>query len=182
MQTVTPTQFLVPDVVASHFHVREGDLIADFGAGSGHFTSVLARATGPTGRVIACEIQKPLVEKIGVAARQTGLSNIDVLWCDIAIAGGIPLYDDVLDSGGLFNTFFQIEDKAIAVKELRRVIRPGGVIHIIEWSDSGGGIGPTLEQIVDKPELCAWFEADGFMLEREYPAGAHHYGVTFRVL
>ncbi|MFN3188477.1 MAG: class I SAM-dependent methyltransferase [Candidatus Paceibacteria bacterium] len=175
-------KFIAPEVVASHFHVREGDMIADFGAGSGYFTPVFALATGPTGRVLACEIQKSLVEKIGCVARQCGHSNVDVLWCDIEEERGIPLNDDILDAGGLINTFFQIEDKATAVREIHRVIRPGGVIHVIEWNDSYAGIGPSLEQVVDKEALCDWFESDLFMLEREYPAGAHHYGLTFRVV
>lgn len=182
MEATLSPQFLAPAVVASHFHVRDGDLVADFGAGAGYFTPVLAAAAGPTGRVIACEIQKPLVEKIGRLSRQTGLQNVDVLWCDIAVAGGIPLQDGILDSGGIINTFFQIEDKVAAVRELRRVIRPGGTIHVIEWSDSFGGIGPAASDIVDQATLCDWFEAEAMVLEREYPAGAHHYGVTFRVL
>ncbi len=175
-------QFIVPEVVASHFHLRDGDIIADFGAGAGYFTPVLAMAAGPSGRVVACEIQKNLVEKIGCTARQCGHSNVEVLWCDIEEEGGIPLNDHLLDAGGLINTFFQLEDKATAVKEIHRVIRSGGVVHVIEWNDSYGGIGPSPEQVVDKASLCNWFEGDCFVLEREYPAGEHHYGLTFRAI
>ena len=182
MNSVLPQRFIVPEVVASHFHIREGDVFADFGAGSGYFTPTLALAVGSKGRVVACEIQKNLVEKIGQLARQSGYSNVDVLWCDIDEEGGIPLKDNSLDAGGLFNTFFQLENKAIAVQEIHRVIRPGGVVHVIDWTDSYGGIGPAPQQVVSKAELCDWFEANGFVLEREYPAGAHHYGVTFRAI
>lgn len=182
MYSVASPQFIAPELVASHFHVREGDIVADFGAGSGYFTPVLAAAAGPSGRVVACEIQKNLVEKIGCVARQCGHGNVEVLWCDIEADRGIPLNDSVFDAGGVFNTFFQIEDKAAAVRELHRVIRPGGVVHVIEWNDSCGGVGPTDEQVVDMPTLCDWFESHYFVLEREYPAGTHHYGVTFRAI
>jgi len=182
MNSVSPQRFIEPEVVASHFHIHEGDVVADFGAGSGYFISTLALAVGPKGKVIACEIQKNLVEKIGFDARQLGYNNIDVLWSDLEEKDGIPIKESSLDAGILVNTFFQLEDKATAVREICRVIRSGGVIHVIEWNDSYGGIGPAPEQVVDKASLCDWFEADCFVLEREYPAGEHHYGVTFRAI
>jgi len=175
-------QFIVPEVVCSHFHIHEGDLVADFGAGSGYFTPYFSAAAGPSGRVMVCEIQKNLLEKIGSIARQCGHSNVEVVWCDLEEENGIPFNNDLLDGGSLINTFFQIEDKAAAVREIHRVIRSGGVVHVIEWNDSYGGIGPSAEQVVGKNTLCDWFEADCFVLEREYPAGDHHYGVTFRVI
>ena len=59
-------RFVDPNTVVSHFHIREGDVIADFGAGSGFYIEILARKVGTSGKVYACEIQKELVEKIGV--------------------------------------------------------------------------------------------------------------------
>ena len=64
-------RFVIPQVVATHFHLREGDVVADYGAGSGFFLPVLTSAVKGTGRVYACEIQKPLVEKLGDFARAT---------------------------------------------------------------------------------------------------------------
>lgn len=182
MNSVSPIRFVIPEVVATHFHIHEGDVVADFGAGAGYFIPTLALAVGPKGKIIACEIQKNLVEKIGFVAREHGHNNVDVLWSDLEEKDGIPIKEGSLDAGILVNTFFQLEDKATAVREFRRVIRTGGVIHVIEWSESYGGIGPATKQVVDKSSLCDWFEADGFVLEREYPTGAHHYGVTFRTI
>ena len=66
--------FVTPEIVVSHFHIREGDVVADFGAGSGYYTPELSRRVG-NGRVYACEIQKALVEKVGALALGSHLAT-----------------------------------------------------------------------------------------------------------
>lgn len=180
MNTVFPGQFVIPEVASTHFHLKEGDKVADFGAGNGFFLSPLSEAVGETGKVYACEIQKVLVEKVGDFARMKGLSNVHPLWCDLEEVGGIKLQNNALDAGILVNTLFQFELKEVAITEIRRVIRPGGTLHIIDWSESFGGMGPHPKDVVTKDAAVALLESQGFMLEREWPAGDHHYGITVR--
>lgn len=180
MNLVLPGRFVVPDVVATHFHFQPGDKVADFGAGNGFFLKTLSMAVGEEGKVYACEIQKPLVEKLGEFARLNGLSNINPLWCDLEEAGGIKLADGSLDAGILVNTLFQLEDKDIALKEIRRVLKPGGVLHIIDWTESFGGLGPAAKDVITKEQAVDLCESYQFILEREYPTGEHHYGFAVR--
>ena len=88
MSFTLPGRFVIPAVVATHFHLREGDQVADLGAGSGFFLKVLSEAVGPSGKVYACEIQKSLVEKLAETARVQGLFNIVPLWCDLEESRG----------------------------------------------------------------------------------------------
>jgi arsenite methyltransferase len=182
MNLVLPGRFVVPEVVSSHFHIKPGDIVADFGAGSGFFLKILSKTVGSEGRVYACEIQKQLVEKIGEFIRLNNLSNVSPLWCDLEEVNGIKLNNNSLDSGLLVNTLFQFEQKEVSIKEIRRVLRTGGVLHVIDWSESFAGLGPRPQDVITKDEAVALFEALGFMFEREYPAGDHHYGFTVRKL
>jgi len=111
MNTPIGGRFVVPDVVGTHFHLKPGELVADFGAGSGFFLKVLSNAVGDEGKVYACEIQKQLVEKLGEQARVMGLPNIHPLWCDLEEAAGIKIADGELDVALLANTLFLIEDR-----------------------------------------------------------------------
>ena len=88
-----PGKFVSPEVVASHFHLKAGDRVADFGAGSGFYLKTLSNLVGPSGKVYACEIQKPLVEKLGDFVRLNGLSNVVTLWCDLEEPNGIKIQD-----------------------------------------------------------------------------------------
>ncbi len=180
MNFVLSGQFVVPEVVATHFHLKEGDRVADFGAGTGFFLKPLARAVGDSGKLYACEIQKGLVEKLGDQARLLGLSNVHPLWCDLEEVNGIKLPNYALDAGFLINTLFQFELKEVAISEIRRVLRPGAVLFVIDWSESFGGLGPRPADVVTKEDAVALFESKEFILDREFPAGDHHYGLVFR--
>ncbi len=175
-------RFVIPEVVATHFLLHEGDQVADFGAGSGYFIPVLSQAVGSLGRVHACEIQKTLVEKVGAMVTSQSLGNVDVLWCDLEEKGGIKIADRTLDAAILVNTLFQIVDKETSIKEMHRTLRQGGVLHVIDWTDSFGGAGPQPAQVVSQSAAIDYFESYGFLFEREYPAGDHHYGIAFRKL
>ncbi len=173
-------KFVEPNVVVSHFHFREGDVVADFGAGSGFFVEVLSKVVGSSGRVVAIEIQKELVEKLGDMARRKGLVNVDPKWADIEADGCVPLQDGSLDGAVMVNTLFQFEDKGTALRELCRTLRTGGKFILIDWSESFGGLGPHIDQVVSAADATAHVEAAGFVFERSFPAGDHHYGLAFR--
>lgn len=175
-----PNRFVVPEVVATHFHIREGDQVADLGAGGGFFLKVLSKSVGPNGKVYACEIQKSLVEKLGETARLQGLLNIVPLWCDLEEVRGIKISDSQLDAAILVNTLFCFEKKDVALTEFRRILKPGGVLHVIDWADSFGGLGPQPSQVVTKEAAIALVESQGYVMEREFPAGDHHYGFSAR--
>lgn len=178
---IMPTgRFVVPEIVATHFHFREGDVVADFGAGSGYFLEAFSKAVGQTGRVYACEIQRELVEKLGNTARAQNLTNVDPLWCDIEEPNGIKIANGVLDAAVLINTLFQVEDKAATLGEAMRTLRSGGKFIVIDWSESFGGLGPQPGQVVHKVDAQMMVEAAGFVLEREFDAGDHHYGLAFK--
>jgi ubiquinone/menaquinone biosynthesis C-methylase UbiE len=180
MNTPVGGRFVVPDVVVSQFHLREGDKVADFGAGSGFFLGPLSKGVTGAGLVYACEIQKALVDKLGDNARLQGLPNIHPLWCDLEEANGIKIADGELDVAILVNTLFMIEDKETAVKEMGRTVRSGGKFFVIDWTESFAGLGPTPDHVITAPDATALFEANGFVLEREFPTGEHHYGLAFR--
>jgi len=173
-------RFIIPDVLVTHFHLREGDVVADFGSGSGFFLPALSKAVGEEGKVYACEIQKVLVEKIGELIESKNLNNVYPLWCDLEEPNGIKIPDNELDAAVLVNTLFIIEQKEAAIKEMSRTLRSGGKFFVADWTESFSGMGPEPKAVVTKDAAVALFEAAGFVLEREYPSGDHHYGLAFR--
>lgn len=180
MNTPIGGRFVHPDTVATHFHLKEGDLVADYGAGSGFFLKALSEGVGETGRVFACEIQKPLVEKLGEQARVQGLGNINPLWCDLEEENGIKIGSAELDAAILVNTLFQMEERELAIKEMGRTVRKGGNFFVVDWTESFAGLGPQPGHVVTVEDTKNLFESNGFVYEREYPAGDHHYGLAFR--
>ena len=173
-------RFVKPEIVSTHFHLRPGDKVADFGAGSGYFVRPLSKLVGSEGRVYACEIQRSLVETIADIVRQESTQNVEVIWCDFETEGGTKIDDGALDAGVVVNTLFQIGNKSAAIKEFVRTLRPGGKLFIVDWMESWGGLGPQPEDVVNDKEAVALCESGGLVFERDFDAGDHHYGLAFR--
>lgn len=177
---MTEGSFVVPEVVSTHFHLRHGDSVGDFGAGTGFFASILSRLVGHEGKVYCVEIQKNLVDRLDDKVRREHLGNAQVIWGDLEEIGGSKIPDGTLDAAIIVNTLFQTEDRYLAVREISRTLRSGGKLFIIDWTESWGGLGPQPGQVLQKDEARAAAESAGLTFEREFDAGGHHYGIAFR--
>lgn len=98
---------------------------------------------GHAGKVIAVEVQRPLVDSLHNRARELGYDNVEVVWADAASHGGTKLPDAAADFVVIINTLYQIEDVAAAVAEVYRTLRPHGIVYVVDWIDSFDGLGPS---------------------------------------
>ena len=162
--------------------IQVGMDIADLGSGSGFYSLAAAKALISTGRVYAIDAQKDLLSKLKNNATRQGLYNIEVIWGDIEEPNGSKLKESSVDLAFLCNVLFQIEDRPAAIKEAKRILKPGGKILLVEWSESFGGIGPKQNMVINKKSGQDMFEKAGFHLDREISAGAHHYGLILKKL
>lgn len=161
--------------------IEPGMHVADFGAGSGHYTLGIAEQLGKSGRVYAVEVQKDLLRRLHTEAHKRGLQErIEFIWGDLESPGGSKIADGHLDLVLVSNLLFQVPDKAAIFREARRVMKPSGRLAIIDWSASFGGLGPRREDIVTKDDALEIARTHGFELLREFTAGAHHYGLLLR--
>jgi ubiquinone/menaquinone biosynthesis C-methylase UbiE len=174
--------FVVPQNAVSHFHLLKGDRVADIGAGSGHFSFALACAVAPDGRVFAIEIQKDLAKRIGEEARAKRVTNIEPMWADLESPRGVRLADGTLDAVVLANVLFQIGNRKQVLSEAARLLRAGGKLFIIDWTDSFGGMGPHADLVVPEDEAKKLGAYAGFNFTRTFPTGTHHYGLAFKKL
>jgi ubiquinone/menaquinone biosynthesis C-methylase UbiE len=168
--------FSDPKQVIQQSGIQPGDTVADFGAGSGHYSFATARAVLGGGRVIAIDIQKDLLTRLKREAQAQGLGNIDIIWGDFEAPGGSQLKDESVDMVILANTLFQVSHRDTVLKEALRVLKRGGRLLLVDWEDSFGGIGPKPADVLPKIVAQELVRAHGFTLERELKvAGEHHY-------
>ncbi len=179
-ETVAWPRFLDPDILATHFHIEPGSTVVDFGAGLGTYTKKAAAKAGPHGKVVACEIQRALVDSLGKTAKAVLPLVIEPLWCDIEDVTLSRLDKEISDFGLLINTLSQLESHLDAILHIHQTLRAGGVLYVVDWQDSFLGIGPVETMVVSKQQAIDWFESNYFILEREYDAGDYHYGLAFR--
>ena len=154
--------------------LRENDIVADLGAGTGYY-SIAAGRLVPQGKVYAVEIVKDFLHTIHNKVKDAHLSNVEILWGNIEKIGGTKIADAVVDAVIASNVLFQAEDKNKFVEETRRILKKGGAVLLVDWMPDSTGISPT--GAIAKNKARELFETHGFVLGREIDAGAHHYGM-----
>lgn len=171
--------FAEPKANILQMGVREGMKIGDFGVGSGHYALAAAGIVGRDGKVYAIDVQEDLLHHVRDVAMRAGRTNIDTIWGDIEKPGGTKLRDGALDAVILSNILFQLDHPEKALLEARRTLKPGGKLLVIDWAASYAGLGPAPERVVPEhkaEELCL---NAGFHKQKNFRAGAHHYGLVF---
>jgi ubiquinone/menaquinone biosynthesis C-methylase UbiE len=170
--------FSDPKQIIQASGLQAGATVADFGAGSGHYSFAAARAVSGGGRVIALDIQKELLARLKREAQAQGLNNVEIIWGDIEKEGGSGLKDESVDMVLLANILFQVSHRDAVLTEAFRVLKRGGRVLLVDWEDSFGGIGPKPADVLPKLIGEELLRAHRFTIERELKeAGEHHYGL-----
>ncbi|HET8853920.1 MAG TPA: methyltransferase domain-containing protein [Ktedonobacteraceae bacterium] len=108
-----------------------GDHVLDIAAGTGDQSLFAARLVGPGGSILATDSS---AEMLGIAARvvqQEGLTNITTRVMD---AEQLDLEDNALDAVICRLALMLIPHHQQALREIRRVLKPGGKLAALVWS------------------------------------------------
>lgn len=158
----------------SKLGLTEGMKVVDLGAGSGFYTIESARRVGAIGRVYSVDVVKDLLERIRSIGTSNGLRNIEVIWGNCEKIGGTKLREAIADRAIASNILFQIERPDEFVLEIKRILKPGGKVLIVDW-DEVSALSP--KNIVSSSRAQMLFEKAGFKMEQSFDAGDHHYGL-----
>lgn len=171
------SSFSVPRENLLLLGLREGMKVADFGAGSGHYTRAAAAAVATSGRVYAVDVQEDVLKHLRLHIPDHYHSTVETVWGDIEKIGGSHLKTGSVDAVILANTLFQVHDRAALIAEIIRVLKPGGKLLLVDWTGSHGGMGPDARHVVPRNEAEGMFTRSGFTTEKTFSAGPHHYGM-----
>ena len=185
MQTHTPfpaAGFAHPVRNVGALGIEAGMTVADFGSGSGAYALAIAERLEGTGHIYAIDVQQDLLRRTHNEAQKRGYKNLSVIWADLEKENASKLADRSLDLVLVSNLLFQLDDKTAPLAEAWRILKPTGHLAIIDWSDSFGGMGPVKGDVITKDAALSLAQKAGFALQREFEAGAHHYGLIFRLV
>jgi ubiquinone/menaquinone biosynthesis C-methylase UbiE len=117
-----------PERVLAAFGIGSGERVLEIGPGTGFYSVVAARRVGPSGRVVCLDIQKEMLrstrERVGGAG-----GSADFIRGDAQV---LPLRSASLDHVYLITVLGELPDRDNALREIRRVLRPGGHLSVSE--------------------------------------------------
>jgi ubiquinone/menaquinone biosynthesis C-methylase UbiE len=140
--------------------IKTGQRVLEIGCGSGGFTTFVARAVGPTGQVEALDIQPAMLSQLEKKLALPENKDIQNITLHQASAYELPFEDEVLDLVYLITVLPEIPDQSRALEEIRRVLKPGGILAVSELL-----IDPDYPLKETTARRC---EKAGFQLEEFY--------------
>ncbi|GGX72157.1 methyltransferase [Streptomyces anandii JCM 4720] len=109
---------------AAGLGLREGDRVLDAGCGTGRALTPLRAAVGPSGLVVGVDLTPAMLE----AAVRAGRGRDGRLL--LADVGALPLRSGAFDAVFAAGLIAHLPDPAENLRELRRVVRPGGILAL----------------------------------------------------
>jgi ubiquinone/menaquinone biosynthesis C-methylase UbiE len=107
-----------------------GATVLDIGCGTGASALPAAEIVGPGGKVLGIDLAEKLLEQARVKAAQRQLQNVEFRLGDMTALGLPDNHFDAVVS--VFSIFF-VPDMEAQVRELWRMVRPGGKLAITTW-------------------------------------------------
>jgi ubiquinone/menaquinone biosynthesis C-methylase UbiE len=107
----------------------DGERVLEVGPGTGYYALEMAEWLQPDGRLDVFDLQQEMLDHTMQAAAEHDLTNITPTQGD---ARTLPYEDDSFDAAYLVTVLGEIPDQIPALRELRRVVKPGGRVVVGE--------------------------------------------------
>lgn len=146
-----------PAEVVAILRLAPGMTVVDLGAGTGYFLPHLSPAVGPTGRVLALDVEPAMVRYMRDRAARQGLRNVVAS----AVAGDDPKLPPAgVDRVLIVDTWHHLPDRAAYSAKLAAGLKPGGMIVVVDFTQDSR-FGPPPGARVAPEEVVAELRAGG---------------------
>lgn len=165
--------FLKPEQVIKEIPLKPDMVVAEFGCGSGGFVIPLAKRL-EDGLVYAIDVQEEPLNVLKSKSIAERLSNVKIVRADLE--NNSTLKENSTDLVIISNTLFQAEDRKAMIGEAGRVLKPKGILVVIDW-EKGAPQGPS--EGISQDQVKEISKERGFSFRENIEAGQYHYGLIF---
>jgi arsenite methyltransferase len=155
----------MPDRLLDYLLLKEGETVADVGAGTGYFSMLFARKVGKSGTVYALDVDDNMVKLIEKRARKEGFANVRATLAPFESPG---IAKGLADLVFICDTYLFFENRVEYMKRVREVLKRGGRLAIVSFNGNAEIPGaPPRHKMIPKEQAISEIRSAGFTLEAD---------------
>lgn len=152
-----------PSKAIEALDLKAGMVIADIGAGSGYYTSRMAKKVGPAGRIYATDIQPGMIAILERRIKAEGLTNVTTV---LGAMDQPSLPPQSIDLAIMVDVYHELQQPQLFLQRLKAAFKPGGRLVLLEFRKEDPKI-PIIEvHKMSVAEVKQELEAEGYALDR----------------
>ncbi len=153
------------EMLLEALHIEPGQTVCDLGCGNGFYTLQLAKLVGPTGKVLAVDIQPEMLHMLSERAKEEQLTNIEpVLGTQVDPKLPAGKVDLIL----LVDVYHEFSHPHQMLKAMRGALKPGGRIALAEFRAEDPAVPIKRLHKMSKKQILKEFPPNGLKLVDQF--------------
>ena len=144
---------------------KDGLVVCDLGSGDGYHTLQIAPRVGPTGKVIAVDIQPQMLQELSRRLAEKKLENVETILGEL---WDPKLPEKAVDLVLMVDVYHEFSHPVQMLAALRKALKPNGLIALVEFRAEDPTVEIRAEHKMTKVQILKEYKANGFKLAKEY--------------
>jgi ubiquinone/menaquinone biosynthesis C-methylase UbiE len=152
-------------LLLANLPIKTGMTICDMGCGNGIYSVQLAKMVGPTGKILAVDIQPPMLKMLKQRAAEHKVKNITPILGTVA--------DPKLPAGKVdlilcVDVYHEFSHPVHMLAAMRQSLAPEGVVALVEFRTEDPNVPIRPEHKMSKEQILKEWPKNGFKLVKEF--------------
>jgi ubiquinone/menaquinone biosynthesis C-methylase UbiE len=148
-----------PQQTIEALQIRPGQTIADLGAGSGYYTFRIAPLVGPSGKVLAIDVEPTMLRVVAERARRESVTNVETVRSSPSDPN---LPADSVDLLFMVDVYHELEYPYEMLRKVHAALRPQGRVALIEYRAEDPRVMIKAVHKMSERQIIRELEAAGF--------------------
>ena len=154
-----------PQEMLEQLNLKDGLVVCDLGSGDGYHTVQMATRVGPTGKVVAVDIQPEMLQALSRRLAEMKLENVETVLGEI---WDPKLQEKSIDLVLMVDVYHEFSHPVHMLAALRKALKPNGLIALVEFRAEDPTVLIKPEHKMTKAQILKEYTANGFKVAKEY--------------